>query len=109
MQTTIEVMFTQEPVWVQLGLEKVWVGAGPQRRYEEVKHEMVLVPILSTLEKLFQKEDILRQVHQLFVYFTIHAVQGGSKHFPCKEILVHWFVCVCVCRWREHTRVLTGY
>ena len=75
MQTTIEFMFTQEPIRVQLGSEKVWVGAGPQSRYEEVKHEMVYVPILSTLEKLLQKEDILRQVHQLLVYFTIHTVQ----------------------------------
>ena len=52
----------QEPTRVRLGTERVWVGSGSRRRYKEISHEMVYVPILSTLGNLLQKEDVLRQV-----------------------------------------------
>ncbi len=45
-----------------LGLEKQWKGSGAKRSYSEVRHEIMYIPILRTIQDLLDDPNIHKQV-----------------------------------------------
>ena len=70
----------QEPQPVLLGVEKQWKGTGQKRMYAEVKHEMMYVPILETIQSLLDDAEVVKQVwwslrlYRDGVCYTVHVL-----------------------------------